>query len=136
MSCTYVSPEEPFLRIKAEERRLFVSEVLADREELLEAVAHDLQAGKGTGRARLESHVVATERRVKVVDRHHEWCRTVSGTALCDVGRRRLRHEPFLLVPECLQKVVHGSVSIWTNTFSQYPKDTGFSRDLPACMQG
>jgi hypothetical protein len=135
MSCTYVSPEEPFLCIKAEERRLFVSEVLADREELLEVIAHDLQAGKSTGRARLESRIVATERRVKVVDRHHEWCRTVSGTALCDVGRRRLRHEPFLLVPECLQKVVHGSVWIRTNTFSQYPKDTGFSRDLPACMQ-
>lgn len=110
MSCTYVSPEEPFLSIKTEERRLSVSEVLADREELFEAIAYDLQARKGTGRAWLESRVVATERRVKVEDRHHERCRTVSRTALCDIGRRRLRHESFLLVPECLQKVVHESV--------------------------
>ena len=77
-------------------------EVSADWEELFEVVADDLQAGQSAGRARLEGRVVATDRGVKVVNRNREWCRPVSRTALLNIGDRRLRHEPFLVVPECL----------------------------------
>ena len=83
-------------------------EGLADREELLEVISDNLQAGQSTGRAWLERRVVATERGVIVVNRNRERCRPVSRTALLDIGDRRLRHEPFLVVPECLRKVIHG----------------------------
>jgi hypothetical protein len=100
---TYVAPDELILSEEAVERRLIYSEISADWEELLEVISDDLQARQSAGRARLERRVIATERRVKVVDRSGEWCGSVSRMALRDIGDRCLRHEPFLLVPERLQ---------------------------------
>jgi len=93
-------------------------EASADREELLEVISDNLQAGQSAGRAWLERCVVATERGVIVVNRNREWCGPVSRTALLDIGDRRLRHEPFFVVPECLRKVIHGSVGHYT--YPQY----------------
>jgi hypothetical protein len=110
-----VAPEKLVLGEESVEGRLLFSEISADREKLLEMVTHDLQAGQSAGRAWLECRVVATERRIEVVDRNREWHRPVSRTAFSDIGDRCLGHESFLLVPESLQKVVR-EVS-WHNAF-------------------
>lgn len=74
-------------------------------------IPDDLQAGQSAVRAGLECRVVATERRVKVVDRNREWSGSVSGTTLCDIGDRCLRHNPFLLIPKRLQAVIHSQLA-------------------------
>ena len=103
-------------------------EAPANREELLEVISDDLQAGQSARRARLERRVVATERGIIVVNRNREWCGPVSRTALLDIGDRRLRHEPFFVVPECLRKVIHRSVG-----HKIYQEDAVFQSGL-ACM--
>jgi hypothetical protein len=56
-----VASDELILGEEAVEWWLFVSEVLADREERLEVISDDFQAGQSTRRAWLECRVVATE---------------------------------------------------------------------------
>jgi len=102
MAETYVTTEELVLGEEAKVRRLVAREVPAQREEILEAITDNLQAGQSARRAWLECRVVAAERRVKVVNRNRERCRTVTRAALCDIRDGRLGHEFLLVVPERL----------------------------------
>ncbi len=102
MAETYVTAEERVLGEEAIVRRLLAREVPAQREEFLEAVANNLQAGQSARRAWLECRVVAAERWIKVVNGNRERCRTVTRAALCDIRDGRLGHEFLLVVPERL----------------------------------
>jgi hypothetical protein len=68
-----VTPDELILSKEAIEGWPRRREASADREELLEMISDDLQAGQSAGRAWLERRVVATERGVIVVNRNGEW---------------------------------------------------------------
>jgi hypothetical protein len=97
---TYVASDKFIFGEEAKVRWLLVREVPADREELLEVVPNNFQAGQSAGRARLERLVVATERWIKVVHRNSERGRSVTGAAQLDIRYCCLGHEFFLLVPE------------------------------------
>jgi hypothetical protein len=97
-----MAADELVLSEEAKEWWLVAREVPAQREEILEAIADNLQAGQGARRTWLECRVVAAERRVKVVNGNGERCRTVTRSTLCDIRDGRFGHESLLVVPECL----------------------------------
>ena len=92
-------------------RRLLFREVLAQREECLEAITDDNQTRQSARRTWLECRIVAAERWVKVVNTSRERRRAVTRAAQCNIRGGCLGHEPYLVVPERLVFVLVSSLT-------------------------
>ena len=99
---TYVAADELVLGKETKVRWLLIREVLAQGEEISEAISYNFQARQCTWRTRLKCRIVAAESRVKVVNRNGERCGTVTRAAQCDIRDSRFGHESHLGVPERL----------------------------------
>jgi hypothetical protein len=97
-----LTADELVLGEEAIVRRLRSREVLAQREEILEAITDNLQTRQSARRARLECRVVAAERWVKVVYRNRERRRAITRAALRNIRDGRLGHKFLVVVPERL----------------------------------
>ena len=98
-----MTSDESIFGEEAVVRWLVLCEVSAEWEKLLKVFPDYFQAGKSTRRAWLECCVIATKRRVEIVNGDGEWCGPVTGAALRDVRDGGLCHESLVVIPERLQ---------------------------------
>lgn len=116
-------------------RRLLFRVVLTEREELLEAVPDNFQAGQSAGRAWLERRVVTAKRWVEIVNRDGERRRSVTGAAAFrDIRNGGLGYESLLIVPERLRSGDSFQVSGKNQTQSpSLLRTCMYSRIMAAC---